>query len=231
MKLMDGASVVCARACLVTVGQLSMYDHFKHDLLMTSYFHDNIVTHFTASCIAVRLLFRFLSLAYFLLTIISIFQAGIATFITMPLDVVKTRVMNARKQEFLVRLNCKKSNSTYHYAKLRPKQVYFLLHDDVQSTSLYAITILSQIMILFHDCEKTYHNLKLFLHINPQMIRGTLFELHCVGTEKCPAGVRVFTACRYCVIMLHLSMEQATVFNVTRVRSTQDHRRDGHHDP
>ena len=49
------------------------------------------------------------------------------------------------------------------------------------------------------------------------MIRGTLFELHCVGTEKCPAGVRVFTACRYCVIALHSvlsSTEQAAAFSV-----------------
>ncbi|CAD5113587.1 DgyrCDS2750 [Dimorphilus gyrociliatus] len=72
-KLFSGATMASSRAVLVTIGQLSFYDQIKVMLLMTGVFKDNIVLHFSSS-----------------------FAAGaIATLLTMPLDVLKTRLMNA----------------------------------------------------------------------------------------------------------------------------------------
>lgn len=59
------------------MGQLAFYDEFKTDLIKTKYFEDNLVTHFTASMAA----------------------GLIATLITMPPDVIKTLLMNAKPGE------------------------------------------------------------------------------------------------------------------------------------
>lgn len=65
------------RGILVTIGQLAFYDEFKTRLIGTTYFADNLLTHFAASM-----------------------GAGlIATTITMPADVVKTLLMNAKPGE------------------------------------------------------------------------------------------------------------------------------------
>lgn len=72
-KLFSGATMASSRAVLVTIGQLSFYDQIKQMLLLSGFFKDNIVLHFSSS-----------------------FAAGaIATLLTMPLDVLKTRLMNA----------------------------------------------------------------------------------------------------------------------------------------
>ena len=63
---------------LMTIGQLCFYDQVKALLLGTPYFSDNLVTHFTASLCA----------------------GAIATTMTQPLDVLKTRAMNAKPGEF-----------------------------------------------------------------------------------------------------------------------------------
>ena len=62
----------------MTVGQLAFYDEIKCRLIKSGKFKDNVFTHFTASLSA----------------------AGIATVITMPLDVLKTRMMNAKPGEY-----------------------------------------------------------------------------------------------------------------------------------
>jgi len=62
-----------SRAVLITIGQVAMYDQFKQMLLTTAYFSDNMTTHFTASLTA----------------------ASVATALTQPVDVMKTRMMNA----------------------------------------------------------------------------------------------------------------------------------------
>lgn len=62
----------------MTVGQLAFYDEVKTQLLKTGYFKENVVTHFTAAVSA----------------------ASAATVITMPLDVLKTRLMNAKPGEY-----------------------------------------------------------------------------------------------------------------------------------
>jgi dicarboxylate transporter 10 len=72
-----GFHMATVRGILVTVGQLAFYDEAKTALLRTRYFHDDMITHFTASM-----------------------GAGlVATLITMPADVIKTLLMNAKPGE------------------------------------------------------------------------------------------------------------------------------------
>ena len=52
MFLRAGASMAVVRGSLVTVGQIAFYEQVKQMLLATSYFKDNIVTHFSASLAA-----------------------------------------------------------------------------------------------------------------------------------------------------------------------------------
>jgi len=77
-KLFNGADWATGRAVLMTIGQLCFYDQVKALLLGTDYFSDNLVTHFTSSLCA----------------------GAIATTMTQPLDVCKTRAMNAKPGEF-----------------------------------------------------------------------------------------------------------------------------------
>jgi len=85
-KLFNGATMASSRAVLVTIGQLSFYDQIKVLLLQTAWFNDNIYTHFTASFMA----------------------GGVATLMTMPLDVMKTRMMNAAPGQYANLLACGK---------------------------------------------------------------------------------------------------------------------------
>ncbi|XP_036853387.2 mitochondrial dicarboxylate carrier isoform X1 [Manis javanica] len=73
-KLFSGATMASSRGMLVTVGQLSCYDQAKQLVLSTGYLSDGIFTHLVASFIA----------------------GGCATFLCQPLDVLKTRLMNAK---------------------------------------------------------------------------------------------------------------------------------------
>lgn len=77
-KLFSGASTATSRAIFMTIGQLSFYDQIKKLLIESGYFQDNLTTHFTASTAA----------------------GAIATSLTQPLDVLKTRAMNAKPGEF-----------------------------------------------------------------------------------------------------------------------------------
>ncbi|XP_034948523.1 mitochondrial dicarboxylate carrier [Chelonus insularis] len=78
LKLFNGCSTATGRAILMTIGQLSFYDQIKQYLLQSGKFQDNLLTHFTASLSA----------------------GAIATTLTQPLDVLKTRAMNAKPGEF-----------------------------------------------------------------------------------------------------------------------------------
>uniref|UniRef100_A0A914BXP9 Mitochondrial dicarboxylate carrier n=1 Tax=Acrobeloides nanus TaxID=290746 RepID=A0A914BXP9_9BILA len=77
-RLFGGASMATARAVLMTIGQLSFYDQIKQMALDSGYFKDNLVTHFGSSFAA----------------------ASIATIMTQPMDVLKTRMMNATPGQF-----------------------------------------------------------------------------------------------------------------------------------
>nr|CAD7444245.1 unnamed protein product [Timema bartmani] len=76
-RLFAGASTATSRAVLMTVGQLSFYDQVKMTLLEHG-FSDNLTTHFLSSLTA----------------------GAVATTLTQPLDVLKTRAMNAKPGEF-----------------------------------------------------------------------------------------------------------------------------------
>ncbi|CAF0848113.1 unnamed protein product [Brachionus calyciflorus] len=75
--LYTGFHMSAVRGVLVTVGQLAFYDEIKTRLIKTTYFNDTISTHFLASMCA----------------------GFIATLITMPADVIKTLLMNAKPGE------------------------------------------------------------------------------------------------------------------------------------
>ncbi|XP_055385250.1 mitochondrial dicarboxylate carrier isoform X2 [Condylostylus longicornis] len=77
-RLFSGATTATIRGVLMTVGQIAFYDQTKELLLSTVYFDDNLTTHFTAS-----------------------FCAGsMATGLTQPIDVLKTRAMNAKPGQY-----------------------------------------------------------------------------------------------------------------------------------
>lgn len=77
-RLFSGVSTAASRGFLMTVGQIAFYDQVKAALLETPYFVDDPRLHFISSLIA----------------------GGMATTLTQPLDVLKTRVMNAKPGEF-----------------------------------------------------------------------------------------------------------------------------------
>ncbi|KAK7863268.1 hypothetical protein R5R35_001475 [Gryllus longicercus] len=76
-RLFSGASTATGRAVLMTIGQLSFYDQVKQFLLSIGML-DNLTTHFLSSLTA----------------------GAVATTLTQPLDVLKTRAMNAKPGEF-----------------------------------------------------------------------------------------------------------------------------------
>nr|CAD7588455.1 unnamed protein product [Timema genevievae] len=80
----SGATMATGRSVLMTIGQLSFYDQIKMYLMSHTSLKDNITTHFTTSVLAVS----------------SAFRGAIATTLTQPIDVIKTRTMNARPGEF-----------------------------------------------------------------------------------------------------------------------------------
>ncbi|XP_034486554.1 mitochondrial dicarboxylate carrier-like [Drosophila innubila] len=77
-NLFSGGVITTLRGGVMTIGQIAFYDQIKFCLLNTVYFDDNLVTHFTTSLLA----------------------GIIATTLTQPLDVLKTRTMTAKPGEF-----------------------------------------------------------------------------------------------------------------------------------
>ncbi|XP_065197937.1 mitochondrial dicarboxylate carrier-like [Sycon ciliatum] len=72
-----GLNMNLSRAVMMTTGQLAVYDQAKTMLIGSGLFADNILTHFAASTMA----------------------GAAATLLTMPVDVVKTRIMKAVEGE------------------------------------------------------------------------------------------------------------------------------------
>ena len=97
-----------SRAILMTIGQLCFYDQIKQTLLASGLFGDNLVTHFTSSLGAVEILFFSWNIKTLFSKWLNNFSQGaIATTMTQPLDVLKTRSMNAKPGFFLSRLHFK----------------------------------------------------------------------------------------------------------------------------
>ena len=48
-RLFAGATMASSRGCFVTVGQLAFYDEVKFQLIKSTFFKDNLVTHFTGT--------------------------------------------------------------------------------------------------------------------------------------------------------------------------------------
>lgn len=94
---MKGVQMTSFRAVLITVAQVACYDQTKQLLLTTGYFSDNMLTHFTASFIA----------------------GTIATGITQPFDVMKTRLMEAKPGQYKSIMHC-----VLHTARLGPMGFY-----------------------------------------------------------------------------------------------------------
>ncbi|KAH8865092.1 Mitochondrial dicarboxylate carrier isoform 2 [Schistosoma japonicum] len=84
VTLFNGVSMTASRAAFMTLGQLAFYDKFKIMLINTSVFDDKPVTHMIASSSA----------------------AAVATFITQPFDVMKTRLMNAPPGKYSGLMSC-----------------------------------------------------------------------------------------------------------------------------
>jgi dicarboxylate transporter 10 len=77
-RMFAGVWMASTRGMFVTIGQLAFYDELKYRFIKTGYFQDNLTTHFSAAV-----------------------GAGvIATCFTMPLDVLKTRIMNAAPGQY-----------------------------------------------------------------------------------------------------------------------------------
>lgn len=77
-RLFAGASTATARGFLMTIGQIAFYDQAKTVYLSTGYFKDDPRLHFVSSLTA----------------------GAIATLLTQPIDVIKTRSMTAKPGEF-----------------------------------------------------------------------------------------------------------------------------------
>lgn len=84
LTLFNGVSMTATRAAFMTFGQLAFYDKFKLLLLATGKFEDKPLTHMIASASA----------------------AGVATCITQPFDVMKTRLMNAPPGKYSGLVSC-----------------------------------------------------------------------------------------------------------------------------
>lgn len=82
--LFNGASMAVARATVMTIGQLSFYDQIKQTLIAWNLAKDTPLTHVFSSFCA----------------------ASIATMMTQPLDVMKTRLQNAPKGQFKGIVDC-----------------------------------------------------------------------------------------------------------------------------
>ncbi|CAJ0565570.1 unnamed protein product, partial [Mesorhabditis spiculigera] len=83
-RLFNGATMATSRAILMTIGQLAFYDQIKQTILASGLAEDNLVTHFSSSITA----------------------ASIATLMTQPMDVLKTRMMNATPGQFKSIADC-----------------------------------------------------------------------------------------------------------------------------
>ena len=77
-RLFGGCSMASTRGALMSVGQIATYDTIKEQILYFGLLKDGLICHFASSTVA----------------------GTIATGLTMPIDVMKTKMMNAKPGEF-----------------------------------------------------------------------------------------------------------------------------------
>lgn len=82
--LFAGVSMTATRGLLITMGQVAVYDQTKQMLIASGYFGDTTPTHLMSSVIA----------------------GTVATIVTQPFDVMKTRLMNAKPGQYPSVLHC-----------------------------------------------------------------------------------------------------------------------------
>uniref|UniRef100_A0A914C084 Mitochondrial dicarboxylate carrier n=1 Tax=Acrobeloides nanus TaxID=290746 RepID=A0A914C084_9BILA len=78
LSLFHGASMASSRGLLMSVGTLSVYDQTKETLILHNIVHNYVLLHLCASCYA----------------------AFATTLLVHPLDVIKTRLMNATPGQY-----------------------------------------------------------------------------------------------------------------------------------
>jgi Mitochondrial carrier protein len=101
------------RAMLMTAGQVASYEEIKKQMLATKFFDDGFLTHCIASSCA----------------------GGIATLVTQPIDVLKTRIMMAGTGRYSGMMHCAietvKGEGLYHlpvlYSSLSVPYVYVVI--------------------------------------------------------------------------------------------------------
>ena len=83
-RLFNGCSMASSRGALMSIGQMASYDTIKEQILYFGLLKDGLICHFTCSTLA----------------------GTIATALTMPIDVMKTKMMNAKPGEFSGIFHC-----------------------------------------------------------------------------------------------------------------------------
>uniref|UniRef100_A0A0N5BEA4 Mitochondrial carrier n=1 Tax=Strongyloides papillosus TaxID=174720 RepID=A0A0N5BEA4_STREA len=80
ITLFNGATMAICRAIAITIGQIAFYDQFKYIIISTSFLNlkDGFITHLISS----------------------IGASSTGTLLTQPIDVIKTRMMNAQVGEY-----------------------------------------------------------------------------------------------------------------------------------
>ena len=83
-RLFGGCSMASSRGMMVSIGQIACYDIIKTKVIHVGLMVDGVPCHLVSSTLA----------------------GGIATFLTMPIDVMKTKLMNAKPGEFNGLIGC-----------------------------------------------------------------------------------------------------------------------------
>ncbi|KAI6189692.1 hypothetical protein M3Y97_00036200 [Aphelenchoides bicaudatus] len=108
--LFNGGTMAVARAILMTIGQLAFYDQVKATLVKNQIMDDSVPTHLLSSFVA----------------------ASAATVLTQPVDVLKTRMMNAKNGEYKGVMDCflqtARGGPTAFYSGLVPSFVRMAPH-------------------------------------------------------------------------------------------------------
>jgi dicarboxylate transporter 10 len=134
LKLFNGVTMTVGRAIFITIGQLSCYDQIKEMLMKHFNAPDNVQTHLFSSFLAASA-----ATVGFTLTVTG--EGNLFQVLTQPLDVMKTRMMNAKPGEFKSILDC-----FLYTAKTGPSGFY-------KGKSLYLHSIIDSLRLRSGICS------------------------------------------------------------------------------